>query len=540
MDQHYSMALGQPLAMSSIGDCPAPELLVPDPIFHSLANYYVQLTLVGHRILSTQHVDNVQIDKFTDELQALSQSLPAPVRFDRSWLNREKDLLGWPLDVQAGLLHAKSHNLLIFLNQKRVDNLRRDSFGPPSGSPDCRPRGRIQVLESCRALLLAFEFFQTRVRAAMIHWSMGQMAFNAAMILTLSMLETRETLDLEAVQHTYAAFIEMNKLGVHKLAGAAVERLGSLMKDFPSGDMVKEKVMGQQGMILLEEGGPQGYSSAGTSPCDLQIVHNSLLDRAGNRRSGTGFDFSNPLAPTAKSALAQRRKAHRNSYPGRDVRPRIPSKKPRLRIPRSPIHRFSSGRLAPKKTKQEPDSMNFAIDTSNINTTIPPYTFISSNQPGPSSQQTMFFTAEPSYQTFQSSDFNNPDTSPQQFTNDPLASQLPPASAFPQPSHGLPLIPPHNTPVDPDNQMLSFHPNIVSLDENGFQHQMHTSQEPQPQQQQPQQPHQPKQERLNDQNSHQYIKYSLDGQHFTPNLQFETHAFDMGQVPVTYAPAYQA
>ena len=278
MDQQYSMTLGRPLAISATGDCPSPEQHLPDPVSQSIWSYIVQFSLLGRSILSTSHLTNDRIDKYTDDLLKLQESLPLGLHFDASWLDHDRPLIGWPLDVQAAILHAKAHNFLILLNRRRSETLRRNSensrinmvYIPADTDRTGIIRGRPRVLESCRALLHAFEFYHTRLRAAMICWTMGQMAFNASMLLTLSMLETGETQDLLPVQHAYSTFLEMNKLGIHKLAGAAVERLGRLMKEFRTEDSANETVMGQGGMMLLEDPGshrigPESYSGYTTS-----------------------------------------------------------------------------------------------------------------------------------------------------------------------------------------------------------------------------------------------------------------------------------
>ena len=273
MDQRYSMTLGRPLAISSTGDCPSPEPIAAGPIYQSICHYNVQFSLMARQILSASHLGNDRIDKYTDELLLLQKSLPPSMQFDPSWLNRVTVLVDWPLDVQAALLHAKAHNFIVSLNRRRVEIVRCSAEDsrmamlqlPPSADVAGVVRGRPRVLESCRSLLKAFEFFHTRLRCAMICWTMGQMAFNASMLLTLSMLETGETLDLLPVQHAYSAFLEMNKLGIHKLAGAAVERLGRLMKEFRTEDSANETVMGQQGMMLLEDPGSHSSMPEGSS-----------------------------------------------------------------------------------------------------------------------------------------------------------------------------------------------------------------------------------------------------------------------------------
>ena len=310
-----------------MGDCPAPEPILRDPIYQSLSNYLAQFSILGRQILSAAYLSNDQIDTFTDQLLSLHDTLPDMIRFDKTWLDKNKSLPEWPLDAQAGILHAKMHNFLLLLNRQRIENI-RNSEDPhaeatpiPSTSNDNRViRGRERVLKSCRALLIAFEFFQSRVQAALICWELGQMAFNAAMILLLSMLETSDTQDLRAVERTYSTFLEMNKLGVHKLAGAAVERLGIILKEYRAGDPAIETVMGQQGMMLLEDPGLQGSMPESFSPLNFQMAGGA--DTPGMQRSPTGSDSGNHTSPSQIS----RKKAGRRPTSARDSRSR-PTKK---------------------------------------------------------------------------------------------------------------------------------------------------------------------------------------------------------------------
>ena len=356
MDMQYSMSLGRPLGISSMGDCPAPEPILRDPVNQSLSNYLAQFSVLGRQILSAAYLSNEQIDTFTDQLLALHETLPDMVRFDKSWLDKNKVLPDWPLDAQAGILHAKMHNFLLLLNRQRIENVRRGSedlhveITPTPSAPTTPgvPRGRERVLKSCRALLIAFEFFQSRVQAALICWELGQMAFNAAMILLLSMLETSDTQDLRAVERTYSAFLEMNKLGVHKLAGAAVERLGVILKEYRAGDPATETVMGQQGMMLLEDPGLQGSMPESFSPLNFQMAGGA--DTPGMQRSPTGSDSGSRPSPSQIS----RKKTGRRSIPTHNPRPR-PTKK---QVPGShrPLtdRRFSDGATTrpPQKRKR--------------------------------------------------------------------------------------------------------------------------------------------------------------------------------------------
>lgn len=530
MDQHYSMALGRPLAISSIGDCPAPDPMSTEPLAQSISNHIPRFTILARQILSAEYLGNEQIDSFSHELLALKQSLPEAVNFNETWLNKEKTVPGWPLDLQAGMLHAKIHNLLILLNRQRLDDTRRDSkaessMNPPNttanSEPDHEIRGRERVLESCRALLQAFEFFQTRLRAAMICWSMGQMAFNAAMILTLSILETKETRDLGAVQHAYTAFIEMNKLGIHKLAGDGVTRLGALLKGLLSSDAIKETVMGRQGMMLLEDPGLQGLVSDEMSPSDFPMADGAVRHDERRRRARTGF----PMSPLAKSALGQRRRAHR-SLSLRDTRPKILAKKPSMRSPHSPTHRTLSH--SPKK---EEDQESFIMDSSGdiaVVTTIAPEPELCFSQISPTqaehnphcqpdhNPQGMFTpVTDQSYQPFQVINFDPPTMSPtHEFSFD-----TPHPNTLTQQPQPLPF-PPQNTPVDTENQAIMFPSHIDTtnlLDGAAFFH------------------HDPQQQTPMDYNNFDNVPCSVKF------IQYENPRFDLSQIPqipVSYPPQF--
>lgn len=302
MDQQYSITLGRPLCISSMGDCPPPEPLVQDPVVQSLSNYISQFTILTRQILSAGYLNPNQIDDFTEQLFALKQTLPTIIHFDETWLNMDKPIPGWPLDVQAATLHSKTHTYVLLLNRQRTS----ETVSQPtrtSAAPNYSSRGRRRVLQACRAVLQAFEFFHTRVPAGLVCWTTGQQAFNAAMLLVHAMLETNEATDLEVVQRAYSTFLDMQRLGIHRLAEAAVDRLGSLLKDVPSGQTPKEMVMGQSGMVLLEDPGLQGFLDGGFSPLNLPkaATLSPLTDRGNSGEQHIATGSPNPLMSSRRS-----------------------------------------------------------------------------------------------------------------------------------------------------------------------------------------------------------------------------------------------
>ncbi|KAL8766151.1 MAG: hypothetical protein Q9209_006991 [Squamulea sp. 1 TL-2023] len=377
MDQQYSITLGRPLGISSMGDCPPPELLVQDPLVQSLANYISQFTILTRQILSAGYLNANQIDDYTEQLLALKRTLPSIIQFDETWLNPDKPVPGWPLDIQAATLHAKTHTYILLLNRQRISSVNNSQAGP-STTVHYSSCGRHRVLQSSRAVLHAFDFFHTRVPAGLVCWTTGQQAFNAAMLLVHAMLETNEATDLEAVQRAYTTFLDMHRLGIHRLAGAAVDRLGSLLKEVPSGETPKETVMGQSGMLLLEDPGLQGFLDGGFSPLSLQMNGNPTpLDRPRKQRRTTTNNSKEAEIGDVKPAIAARSTKHgsqRKAHSGRGVKPRpISTNKPAPRPSRPTIRQRHSGLPSPSMTEpsdrmQIPtDVTQWPLDSSGLN-----------------------------------------------------------------------------------------------------------------------------------------------------------------------------
>lgn len=87
------------------------------------------------------------------------------------------------------------------------------------------PRGRPLVIESCLALLDAFQFFHKRVPSALVDWTIGQQAFNACMILLLDGIDRESIEHIGRVEKAYMVFVEMDKAGMHQLTGLAMSRI---------------------------------------------------------------------------------------------------------------------------------------------------------------------------------------------------------------------------------------------------------------------------------------------------------------------------
>ena len=334
MDQQYSMTLGRPLGISGIGDCPPPEPLTTDPTIMRLFTYISQFTVLARQILSSNVLTNAKIDAFTDKLLRLKDTLPDVIRFDESWLDENKPIPEWPLEAQAAVFYGKTHNYLILLNRQRIENLRRDSndsavsvqstSGLSTDSDDV-PRGRERVMESCRGLLNCLKFFHTRVRAAMLCWTVcGQQALNGAMILTIGMMETSDDKDLALVQDAYRIFVEMKEKGIHKLAGVAVEKLGSLLAGLDVRPPLAGGVMGASGMFLVEDPGLQAFHPEPFAPLQFQMAGGDIPLAnigVGWAAQGTG------IGPGMGDGQGRRQDVRGVEFSGNRARPPVPIKR---------------------------------------------------------------------------------------------------------------------------------------------------------------------------------------------------------------------
>ena len=145
MDQQYSMTLGRPLGISGIGDCSPPEPLTTDPTILRFSEFVNQFTVLARQILSSDRLSNGKIDDFTDKLQSLWDTLPEMLQFDETWLDEDRSVPEWPLNVMAGrtylsldacrgsflmlmfikVFYGKLHNYIILLNRQRLENTQR-------------------------------------------------------------------------------------------------------------------------------------------------------------------------------------------------------------------------------------------------------------------------------------------------------------------------------------------------------------------------------------------------------------------------------
>ena len=283
MDQQYSVILGQPLAISSMGDCPSPVPLIQTQAVYGFEAYNVHFTTLTREVLSTSCLSNDRIDKYTDQILELQDRLPETLKFDVSWLEDSAVLPVWPFDVQAASAYSEMHNFLALLNLQREGPIGVGERDISVNNSECSIaismgnllHGRERVLQSCRSVLQVLRFFQTRVRAALICWTVSQQAFNATWILLISMVGTNDTKDLGIIKYAYSVFAEMSSLGIHDLASTAVDRLGAFLKSWSMGTAAAKPPMRKYGMVLLEDPASRGFLPGTISPLPCHVRGNA-------------------------------------------------------------------------------------------------------------------------------------------------------------------------------------------------------------------------------------------------------------------------
>ncbi|KAK2756107.1 hypothetical protein FQN54_005515 [Arachnomyces sp. PD_36] len=251
LDQYYSTVLGRPLGISTMGDKSLHASFLkeadPGPV-SSINTYTTKYIEISRQIISCENLTNPEIDKFTDSLLRLQDTLPPEERFDHSWLSSDAEL---PLvNLNALNLHSSLHNYLILLNRRRQPPLSGIQSAPERG----QKRGYIRVISSCHEVLSVFSVVHQRLQIGLTYWEIGQQAFNAAMILGLNIIETGDFTDLPVVVATRDIFHEMWVKDICRPAGLAVERLDKLLKAAESNESsMNEKVMENRGMFLVED-----------------------------------------------------------------------------------------------------------------------------------------------------------------------------------------------------------------------------------------------------------------------------------------------
>jgi len=109
-DQHLSIMLYKPLAISSIGNCSEPETPNADILELRVASVVHKFTVIARKILDRgRQIATREIDAQLAKLKTLWETMPDTIRFDTSWLRDKKALPQWPLEVASA---SESHSNL--------------------------------------------------------------------------------------------------------------------------------------------------------------------------------------------------------------------------------------------------------------------------------------------------------------------------------------------------------------------------------------------------------------------------------------------
>lgn len=230
----------------------------------------------------------------------------------------------------------------------RAVNEAAASHRSPTAATNVPLRGRAAVLASSEALITAFLFFYQKDPASLIDWSLGQQAFNSAMLLLFDAIELRRVNPAIAqVERAYVIFKDLEDNGVHKLAGLAVEKISWGLAELhkvlqtlnPDGaehghqaegtgapgsrnevDPRREglnRVMGNTGMMLLEDPGLQAFHpepfspikwdapGLGTEPLRDEVIQQSMHPAFGGNFQHPRYTYSlqgEGNSPTVRSA----------------------------------------------------------------------------------------------------------------------------------------------------------------------------------------------------------------------------------------------
>lgn len=219
------------------------------------------------------------------------------------------------------------------------------------------PRGRPLVIESCLALLDAFQFFHKRVPSALVDWTIGQQAFNACMILILDGIDRESIEHIERVEKAHTIFVKMDKAGMHQLTELAMSRIAEGLKtlrqqpetrkpsmnaeaispmdvapnhqrasdnpfDWDMGqrlhnhDFLHESVMGATGMFLLEDHGLQTRAyrpKIPPSPGSLTTPEIAVVPSSSSSSKQPNFE-TGLMPPSATLSEPRRDSAHPLSF----------------------------------------------------------------------------------------------------------------------------------------------------------------------------------------------------------------------------------
>ncbi|MCJ1379164.1 hypothetical protein MMC17_002264 [Xylographa soralifera] len=363
MDQQYSVALGRPLAISSVGDCPWTDSIEKGLERRCLETPTNHFTLLSRRILSDNNSSIAQSREFADLIVKLQDTIPTSMRFEDDWMVEEK----FGLENQdAALLHGQMHYLLLMLfrQQQNVARLSKDNSRRRSGNiigqiVDIALPTSGQILKSCRSILQVFVWFNSCESTPMIGWAIRQQALNAAWTI---MIELEDDKDIGMVQETYNIFVELPNLSLHSLMSEAVGRLGTLLAAHRAGNNLEMATLKEKGSMLLENA-----ELFGTLPFVLSpVTHATSASESPQvmNHKGSAHDVGGRECP---STLSDKVRKHRKTDAKPGPQNKAPEKRPsekksteKQRRTSTAAQKRNSVTLAKDKRQRHPSTEEFS------------------------------------------------------------------------------------------------------------------------------------------------------------------------------------
>lgn len=202
------------------------------------------------------------------------------------------------------------------------------------------------MIESCLALLDAFQFFHKRVPSALVDWTIGQQAFNACMILILDGIDRESIEHIERVEKAHTIFVKMDKAGMHQLTELAMSRIAEGLKTLRQQPETRKPSMNAEAISPLDV--TQNHLRASDNPFDWEM---------GQRTHNHDFLHESVMGATGMFLLED------HGLQTRAYRPKIPASPSSLStpeiavIPSSSLSKqpsFEAGLMPPSTTLLEP------------------------------------------------------------------------------------------------------------------------------------------------------------------------------------------
>ncbi|KAF2151802.1 hypothetical protein K461DRAFT_157483 [Myriangium duriaei CBS 260.36] len=289
-DQQYSMALGRPLGISAIGDCPYNEHLTTDAAMIRLTECVDQITILGRQLLGTAPLQIHRISTFTDKLQTLLDTIPEDIQFHRSWTSDASQIPEAPLDEFSAVIHLQVHSYMLLLQRQRLDTSHISSsasehsqnqgdFSFSRTSDPSNQRALANIADSCKHVLDVFDYLFKHRQSILVDWTVKQQALTAAVVLLQDTRNVFETQHKESVETALSTFQQLSQIRTDAMSRFAVGRLTDGINKLQEAQLQRRR--SSAGGVPF----PDFYSGSGAMRRDSQISWSS-----GPRNSTAGYD----------------------------------------------------------------------------------------------------------------------------------------------------------------------------------------------------------------------------------------------------------